>query len=182
MHMTLQLTEYNFLQGNEVFRINQFTKLVRKPSEDADDESDKLAGKGYYWSREKSERWQLFITRLRTRNERIRKENAKYKERINKEHEEEQARLFDRAKANLLKSRQQQSIPPHFHIHYQTLGLPVGEDMKFVKAKYFQLAKMYHPDKHLNSPDILKKQVEEYFKRISIAYNSLTQISPGQMI
>ena len=56
----------------------------------------------------------------------------------------------------------------------------VGEDMKFVKAKYFQLAKLYHPDKHLNSPDILKKQVEEYFKRISIAYNSLTQISAGQ--
>ena len=93
------------MQGYEVRRVNQFVKLVRKPSEDSEDESDKLAGKGYYWSREKSERWQLFIKRLRSRNERIKKENARYQEKIDKEHEEEQARLFDRARQNLLKNQ-----------------------------------------------------------------------------
>ena len=65
----------NNIQGYEFRRVNQFINLVRKPSDDAEDKSDKFAGKGYYWSREKSERWQLFIKRLRERNERIKKEN-----------------------------------------------------------------------------------------------------------
>lgn len=166
----------NNIQGYELRRVNQFINLVRKPSDDAEDKSDKFAGKGYYWSREKSERWQLFIKRLRERNERIKKENEMYQQQIDKEHEAEQARLFERARVNLLKNQQQQRIPLEAYIHYHSLGLRVGEEMKVVKATYFQLAKMYHPDKHLNSPDILKKQAEEYFKRISKAYNSLLQL------
>ena len=86
--------------------------------------------------------------------------------------------MFERARVNLLKNQQQQRIPLEAHIHYHSLGLRVGEEMKVVKATYFQLAKMYHPDKHLNSPDILKKQAEEYFKRISKAYNSILQLVP----
>ena len=101
-----------------------------------------------------------------------------YQQQIDKEHEAEQARLFERARVNLLKNQQQQRIPLEAYIHYHSLGLRVGEEMKVVKATYFQLAKMYHPDKHLNSPDILKKQAEEYFKRISKAYNSILQLVP----
>ena len=66
---------------------------MRKPSDDVEDESDKLAGKGYYWSREKSERWQLFMKRLRRRNERVKQENEKYRKKL-PEHEEEQAKLL----------------------------------------------------------------------------------------
>ena len=77
----------NNIQGYELRRVNQFINLVRKPSDDAEDKSDKFAGKGYYWSREKSERWQLFIKRLRERNERIKKENEMYQQQIDKEHE-----------------------------------------------------------------------------------------------
>ena len=71
---------HNLLQGYEVRRVNQYLKLVRKPSDDVEYESDKPAGKGYYWSREKSERWQLFIKRLRQRNEQIKLENEKLQE------------------------------------------------------------------------------------------------------
>ena len=149
---------------------------MRKPSDDVEDESDKLAGKGYYWSREKSERWQLFIKRLRQRNEQIKQENEKYQEKINKEHEKEQAKLFERARARLIEKQQQNNIPQEAHGYYHALGLQVGEDLKTIKTKYFQLAKLYHPDKHLNSPDVLRRQAEANFKRISKAYCGLIKV------
>ena len=152
---------------------------MRKPSDDVEDESDKLAGKGYYWSREKSERWQLFMKRLRRRNERVKQENEKYKKKITKEHEEEQAKLLERARARLLENQQQSNIPEEAHAYYYALGLPVGTDMSKVKAKYFHLAKLYHPDKHLNSSEILKRQAEAYFKRISKAYCGLIRVLGG---
>ena len=47
--------------------------------------------------------------------------------------------------------------------------------MSTVKAKYFHLAKLYHPDKHLNSSEILKRQAEAYLL-ISKAYCGLIRV------
>ena len=87
-----------------------------------------------------------------------------YKKKISKEHEEEQAKLFERARARLLENQQQSNIPKEAHAYYYALGLPVGTDMKTVKAKYFQLAKLYHPDKHLNSSEILRRRGRSLFQ------------------
>lgn len=63
---------------------------------------------------------------------------------------------------------------------YEVLGLPPTASFAEVRARYFQLAKKHHPDKlpHLSEQE--KKENEEYFQKVSVAYSQIEQQSPTQ--
>lgn len=53
--------------------------------------------------------------------------------------------------------------------HYDILGIPFSASQEEIKAKYKQLAILFHPDKHGGS-----RYYEEQFKKISAAYHVLS--------
>jgi molecular chaperone DnaJ len=64
---------------------------------------------------------------------------------------------------------------------YEILGITPEEKnlqgdafSKIVKDKYKKLAVQYHPDKHANKPDAEKQAMEEKFKEVSEAYDTLS--------
>lgn len=68
---------------------------------------------------------------------------------------------------------------------YDVLGLPKGTPMPQVRAQYFRLAKLHHPDKLFNVSEDERKEHEEIFKEITSAYDILdkggrTGMAPDQ--
>lgn len=54
---------------------------------------------------------------------------------------------------------------------YEVLGVPRTASIDEIKAKYKELVKKYHPDKHKDNP--LSELAEEKFKEIQEAYESI---------
>ena len=124
----------------------------------------------------KNDRWRRFLDRKRARDEAIRRENEEIAARIEREKDEEQTRLFLQARQRMSTEslgNGNRNISPELQAHYATLGLAPGASMTEVKAAYFKLAKMLHPDRHRCSDEATRQQSEEYFKRASAAYNAL---------
>ena len=59
--------------------------------------------------------------------------------------------------------------------YYEVLGVSSNATDKEIREKYLELAKLYHPDKHMNNP--LGKLAEEKFKEIKEAYDVLSDKS-----
>ncbi len=57
--------------------------------------------------------------------------------------------------------------------HYSTLGLTEKADLSDIKKVYFQMAKLFHPDKFHNEEDALKKRIQNAFTNIAQAYDTL---------
>jgi len=59
--------------------------------------------------------------------------------------------------------------------YYQTLGVERETDKSAIKRRYFELAKLFHPDlfHHIDQPE-LRKRVYECFKRMTEAYHVLS--------
>lgn len=55
--------------------------------------------------------------------------------------------------------------------YYEILGIPVNSSNEKIKEAYRELAKKYHPDKHINNP--LGDLAAEKFKEIKEAYEAL---------
>lgn len=53
---------------------------------------------------------------------------------------------------------------------YQVLGLEEGAPFDEVRRKYKDLAKLYHPDRHQKANEDERKKKEEYFKKVTVAY------------
>lgn len=58
---------------------------------------------------------------------------------------------------------------------YEVLGLQSGATLDDIKRRYKQLAKENHPDRLHNVDSETKKQKEEYFKRVTVAYHILLE-------
>lgn len=58
--------------------------------------------------------------------------------------------------------------------YYDILGVNSNASDNDIKKAYRKLAKKYHPDRHSNSSDDVKKEAEDKFKDISKAYNTLS--------
>ena len=60
--------------------------------------------------------------------------------------------------------------------HYQALALGYDATEPEIKKAYFRLAKLYHPDRHLN-PEMadMKEKLETLFTRITDAYQTLSE-------
>jgi len=56
---------------------------------------------------------------------------------------------------------------------YKVLGLQNTASFSQVRARYFELAKLHHPDKLHNISIEEKKEHEEYFKKITLAYANI---------
>lgn len=54
---------------------------------------------------------------------------------------------------------------------YEVLGIPSDSSFAQVRARYFQLARKHHPDKLQHLSEEERKKNEEYFQKISVAYN-----------
>ena len=57
--------------------------------------------------------------------------------------------------------------------HYQILGIPRNASQKDIKKAYHSLAKQWHPDKKEVGK---KEEATEKFKRISVAYDVLSDL------
>ncbi len=57
--------------------------------------------------------------------------------------------------------------------HYSTLGLKEKADLSEIKKVYFQMAKLFHPDKFHNEEEVLKKRIQNAFTNIAQAYDTL---------
>lgn len=55
--------------------------------------------------------------------------------------------------------------------YYDILGIPVNSSSEKIKEAYRELAKKYHPDKHINNP--LGELAAEKFKEVKEAYETL---------
>ncbi len=64
---------------------------------------------------------------------------------------------------------------------YRALGLKPGANLEEARRSYYQRVKFFHPDRHQDSPGLLRKATEET-KRINLAYecvcNALGQSAP----
>jgi tetratricopeptide (TPR) repeat protein len=58
--------------------------------------------------------------------------------------------------------------------HYQVLGLPQNASPRRIKEQYRKLAKLYHPDRLVNSAD--QARFAEKFREISEAYQALAEV------
>jgi DnaJ-class molecular chaperone len=56
---------------------------------------------------------------------------------------------------------------------YDILGVSTNDTFETIKCRYKFLAKEYHPDKNHGLTDEKKKQKEEYFKKVTVAYHTL---------
>ncbi len=54
---------------------------------------------------------------------------------------------------------------------YEVLGLKRGASLEEIRQRYKHLAKLNHPDRLHNVDEAEKKQKEEYFKRVTVAYH-----------
>lgn len=57
--------------------------------------------------------------------------------------------------------------------HFKTLGCSVNDDFSTIKTSYLNLTKIYHPDKHVNAPNEIKKDYIDKFQKIGLAYEAL---------
>ena len=62
--------------------------------------------------------------------------------------------------------------------YYKILGIDKDADQKEIKKAYYTLVKQFHPDMHVNSPDV--KKLEEEFIKINEAYCYLTNVKAKQ--
>lgn len=62
---------------------------------------------------------------------------------------------------------------PGLSYYYKILGLQPGASDSEVKKRYRELAKKYHPDKIRNMPESIRKDGEEKFKQINLAYDKI---------
>ena len=58
---------------------------------------------------------------------------------------------------------------------YNVLGLDVGVDMETVRSRYFELARLSHPDKVGSNSDEKKEDIVDEFVKIKVAYEHLTK-------
>ena len=58
---------------------------------------------------------------------------------------------------------------------YNVLGLDVGVDMETVRSRYFELARLSHPDKINHHSDEKKEDIVDEFVKIKAAYEHLTK-------
>ena len=56
--------------------------------------------------------------------------------------------------------------------HYSTLGVKNSATQNEIKQKYYELAKKHHPDAVQDKSE--KEDQDEYFKRITAAYEVLS--------
>lgn len=56
---------------------------------------------------------------------------------------------------------------------YDVMDLPRSATLAQVRAKYYELARLHHPDKMPNASDQERAEHEEIFKRITCAYSSI---------
>lgn len=54
---------------------------------------------------------------------------------------------------------------------YEVLGLKRGASLEEIRQRYKHLAKLNHPDRLHNVSDAEKKEKEEFFKRVTVAYH-----------
>ncbi|CUU71707.1 adenylosuccinate lyase [Campylobacter hyointestinalis] len=57
--------------------------------------------------------------------------------------------------------------------HFETLGCNANDDFETVRAKYLNLTKMYHPDRHLQKTIEIQKNYTDKFQKIGLAYEAL---------
>ncbi|TWO19845.1 adenylosuccinate lyase [Campylobacter hyointestinalis] len=57
--------------------------------------------------------------------------------------------------------------------HFETLGCNANDDFETVRAKYLNLTKMYHPDRHLQKTIEIQKSYTDKFQKIGLAYEAL---------
>jgi curved DNA-binding protein CbpA len=57
--------------------------------------------------------------------------------------------------------------------YYKTLGLTNKSDISEIKRVYFQLARLFHPDKFHNEEEVLRKRLQDAFTCLAQAYDTL---------
>jgi curved DNA-binding protein CbpA len=63
--------------------------------------------------------------------------------------------------------------------HYELLGVPHDADKKSIKASYYQVVNMFHPDRYFGKKlGTFKAKMEAVFARITVAHDTLTRINP----
>ena len=62
---------------------------------------------------------------------------------------------------------------------YEVLGLSGTATFAQVRARYFELAKLHHPDKLQNVSEVEKQTHEDYFKKVTVAYADIERRKDG---
>jgi DnaJ-class molecular chaperone len=57
---------------------------------------------------------------------------------------------------------------------YKILGLPTSATDAEIRSRYIELARKHHPDKLINETPDVRKENEEIFKKITVAYHKIT--------
>ncbi|WP_170020100.1 adenylosuccinate lyase [Campylobacter sp. RM16190] len=60
-----------------------------------------------------------------------------------------------------------------FSEHFKTLECGQNSDFESVRSRYLELVKIYHPDRHTQKSEKIKKEYREKFEKIQNAYESL---------
>jgi curved DNA-binding protein CbpA len=65
------------------------------------------------------------------------------------------------------------SLVENANNHYKTLGLTAKADISDIKRVYFQLARLFHPDKFHNEETKLRRRLQDAFTTLAQAYDTL---------
>lgn len=63
---------------------------------------------------------------------------------------------------------------------YEVLGLKRGASLEEIRQRYKHLAKLNHPDRLHNVDESEKKEKEEYFKKVTVAYHLAVECATDQ--
>ena len=82
-----------------------------------------------------------------------------------------------KVKNNISINKEIQKQDDNIEQYYEILGLKKGCSENDLKKKYAELTKSYHPDKYSSQdiPQEVKKQFEDMYKKINLAYDKLRE-------